>query len=57
MDTVGMIASGGEADQYFCTQAPSGSGPWHRGVLAPQDPILTLIAATLSGLAYLPKYE
>lgn len=35
MDTVGVVASGGEADQYFCTRAPSGSGPWHRGALSP----------------------
>lgn len=35
MDTAGVVASGGEADQYFCTRAPSGSGPWHRGTLAP----------------------
>lgn len=34
-DMAGVVASGGEADQYFCTQAPSGSGPWHRGTLAP----------------------
>lgn len=34
MDTVGVVASGGEADQYFCTRAPSGSGPWHRGALS-----------------------
>lgn len=33
--TVGVAASGDEADQYFCTQAPSGSGPWYRGALAP----------------------
>lgn len=35
MDTAGVVASRGEADQYFCTRAPSGSGPWHRGTLAP----------------------
>jgi len=33
--TVGVAASGDEADQYFCTQAPSGSGPWYHGTLAP----------------------
>lgn len=31
----GVAASGDEADQYFCTQAPSGSGPWYHGALAP----------------------
>jgi len=29
MNAVGVAASGDEADQYFCTQAPSGSGPWY----------------------------
>lgn len=38
MDMAGVVASGGEVDQYFCTQAPSGSGPWHRGILAPSLP-------------------
>lgn len=31
-----VATSGNEADQYFCTRAPSGSGPWYRGAFAPR---------------------